>query len=1339
MKRLLGFSIVLLCVSAPASLFAQANAAVGGTVSDATGALIPGVEVTASNVNTGIVSTLITNETGNYQFASLQPGSYKVSAALSGFRTQTYENVQLSQSQQVRLNFKLEVASQAQAVEVTIAADTVLATTTASVGDVLPDTSVRSLPLQTRNVLDLVATTPGAVGNNFGGTRVSAVNTTRDGIIVSDGRYMDWNGAYAATFTSPDLVEEVQITVNTVDAEAGRGAGQVRLQTRSGTNQFHGAGFYTNNNSALNSMSWFENLAGAKKSYQNRNQFGGRLGGPIVKNKTFFFFLYDGQRFLAKRDFVATVFTDPARQGIFRYLTANAPGAAGISRRNGNAFSTTPSVDLAGNVLTSSDGQPLFLNSFNLFSDVKDPFRTKIDQVWVGSQLLPRMPSPNDYTVGDGLNTAGYRWLVPLNGLEDPTGVTPSNNRDQYNIRIDHQINSKHKLFGTISREKDWGLTSQAGIAQYPNGFNGLVERRPQIYTVALTSTLSATMLNEFRFGRRLSQFSGYGPIHLGCCQGSSDTDINEQAKKAVATLPTINGYLLNMYLPGTAATIADTGITPGTGFGGNGHYLQYGTGGTRAADSPLLQFSDNVSWTHGAHSLKAGAEFLFAWTNGWNTGNTDMYPTATLGVGNVAIQGITAANFGGLNAFDIPTAQDLLGTLAGSVASVRQSFIINSPTATAFDDYKKTIRRLRRLHQNDWSGFFKDNWKVNSNLTLNLGLRYDKYGVPYEASGIAGRPKGGQAGLFGISGTNFSALRNPYASGGTLSTIELVGKNSPNPGLQVWQDDWNNFAPSIGFSWSLPYFRNTVVRGGYGINYTAAPTFLQYDANIGGINGAEQTVTVTPAAYTDLSTLRLPLQPTGVPFAVIPLTDRTQTFTGYDDHRVSPYVQNFNLSVQHELARNLTLDVAYSATKGTKLWQAIQLNEVNIFNNGILDAFNITRAGGNAPLFDRMLNGLNVPGVGTVNGSSLTGSEALRRFATTNIWIANGEVGALANFINNTNAFGGARGQLLRNAGLPENFIVVNPQFGSVTLHGNNDNSTYQSLVTQVTKRMSHGVTGQFAYTWAKTLGNSVASDMSQNTDTTSVVRDPRNRSLQKGPVSFDRRHQFNAFGTWDLPFGPNRGILATAPVWVSRIVEGWQVSGIFNWDSGTPLGFWAGAVTGMNAAFRQTLGYGPVALPLTQDPNTADLIGTLPNGFGKVQVQNGFVQYFPGLQTQRAPLPNFGGDANLAGRFSNQVVVDRNSNIVVQNPQPGTTGNSSYRWFNGPRHMRFDAALSKRIQIAESKAFTIRADAINLLNRPIWGDPNTDINSASFGRITGYARGYFPRTITIGTRFDF
>src|SRR6185436_19930458 len=171
----------------------------------------------------------------------------------------------------------------------------------------------------------------------------------------------------------------------------------------------------------------------------------------------------------------------------------------------------------------------------------------------------------------------------------------------------------------------------------------------------------------------------------------------------------------------------------------------------------------------------------------------------------------------------------------------------------------------------------------------------------------------------------------------------------------------------------------------------------------------------------------------------------------GYDDHRVIPYVQNFNLSLQRELMKTLTLEVSYSGTKGTKLWSANQLNEVNIFENGILNAFNTTRAGGNAQLFDRLLNGANFPGVGVVNGTTLTGSEALRRSTLTNGFIANGQAAALTNFFNTTTAIGGGvRGAIIRNAGLPENWIVVNTQFSGVQLHGNNDNSTYHSLVSQ-------------------------------------------------------------------------------------------------------------------------------------------------------------------------------------------------------------------------------------------------------------------------------------------------
>src|SRR5438094_6917828 len=248
-------ALLMTCVLAPPAMFAQINAVVGGTVADASGALIPGVEVSARNVATGIVTTRITNEAGNYDFASLRQAAYTVTASLSGFQTATYNNVQLSQSQQVRLNFTLQVGAVAQAVEVVAEANTLLSTTSSSVGDVLPEVQVRSLPLASRNVVDLVRrAAAGAVGDNFAGARMSQMNTTRDGLPTMDGRYNDWNGAYSAVFTSPDLVEEVQVIVNSIDAAAGRGSAQVRMQTRSGGNDFHGALLYANRNSVLASL-----------------------------------------------------------------------------------------------------------------------------------------------------------------------------------------------------------------------------------------------------------------------------------------------------------------------------------------------------------------------------------------------------------------------------------------------------------------------------------------------------------------------------------------------------------------------------------------------------------------------------------------------------------------------------------------------------------------------------------------------------------------------------------------------------------------------------------------------------------------------------------------------------------------------------------------------------------------------------------------------------------------------------------------------------------------------------------------------------------------------------
>src|SRR5262249_52212755 len=204
---------------------------------------------------------------------------------------------------------------------------------------------------------------------------------------------------------------------NNVDPTLGRGAAQVQTRTRSGTNDIHGAAFYSNNNSFLNAQNYFQNQTGAAKNYANRNQFGGRVGGPIIKNKAFFFVLTDNQRFMGKVTQSTLVLTDLARQGIFRYMSNG--------QRNAGTSSATPSVDAKGNPLN-----PGAVKSFNLFTDVKDPNRTGIDQTFVAKYYLPSMPLPNSFaTVAgtgnpngagctpDGLNTGCFQWLMPEKGF----------------------------------------------------------------------------------------------------------------------------------------------------------------------------------------------------------------------------------------------------------------------------------------------------------------------------------------------------------------------------------------------------------------------------------------------------------------------------------------------------------------------------------------------------------------------------------------------------------------------------------------------------------------------------------------------------------------------------------------------------------------------------------------------------------------------------------------------------------------------------------------------------------------------------------------------------------
>jgi hypothetical protein len=410
--------------------------------------------------------------------------------------------------------------------------------------------------------------------------------------------------------------------------------------------------------------------------------------------------------------------------------------------------------------------------------------------------------------------------------------------------------------------------------------------------------------------------------------------------------------------------------------------------------------------------------------------------------------------------------------------------------------------------------------------------------------------------------------------------------------------------------------------------------------------------------------------------------------------------------------------------SKATKLWAPFPINDVNIFENGILNAYNITRTGGDAQLFNQMLRGITFPGIGTVNGTTLTGSAALRQNTLFRAFIANGDVGQFANLLNTSTTVTGQGGGLVRNGGLPDNFIVVNPQFQSVTLNGNSPNSTYHSMQLQVTKRLSQGFTNQTSYTWSRAIGQ--AGTGADNPDRTASYRNPRNIALDKGLLSFHRTHAIRSNGTLQLPFGPNQKFLNSAPSIVRRLVERWQFGGIFNWTSGAPLD-----INASTSAI--TAGTGIM---------TPNLVGDFPKGIGKVKKLANGVTYFDGLQVVTDPTrANVTPLQGLQGAFSNRIITDSQGRPLLVNPAPGEVGNLGLKWIEGPARIGLDMNLVKRVRLAETREFEFRLDAINILNTPIFTDfgnnnANLDINSLNFGRITG-ATGN--RSFTVNARVNF
>jgi hypothetical protein len=652
-------SRALLFVFSIVTVFAQGTTSrVLGTVQDASGAVVPEATVKLVNEGTRVTFETRTSTTGAYFFEAVQSGDYELDVEASGFRKFTSHNNAVTIGQPTTINVRLEVGAISDAVTVEGSAEAVQTSSSGNYGNLIPGHAIADLPIvgtRGRNPLDLVLTQPGVVsgaptggGIYVHGARDRSWNYTLDGIDINDSSQ---GGSNSTSFRpNPDMLDELRVLTGNNTAEYGRNSGgQVAMVTKSGTNEYHGDGFWFLRTPRLNANEWQNNLDNLGKAQLQQNIFGGGVGGPIIKNRTFFFFEIQGLRARSSTLTTRTVFTDTARQGILRYVKGG---------RNFPALSTTPSVDTNGNPLP---GVPI--GTYNVVTN--DPQHLGFDPTIL--QEIKNQPLPNNFTIGDGLNTAAYQF----------TPLASERQHDQ-TIKIDQVVNSKNTFYARFA----WGNDDSncdivnSGQPVFP-GSPCLVNtvRRPRNYAFNWRSTPTSHLTNELVVG-----YNKY-PALFG-----SPADIDK-------------------------VTLFGTPVD---------NTLQFDFGNQRTVST--WQFVDNLAYFHNAHDFKFGFNLRRVREEDDRGAVAGLNATEEVNF-STAINTVDPATFGlpaDLNtAFDRVNFQSDINFMLGRVGTIQRGFVNKGGQFT-----KSTFQFDTRYPEYEFYG--QDTWKVRKNLTIDLGLRWE-------------------------------------------------------------------------------------------------------------------------------------------------------------------------------------------------------------------------------------------------------------------------------------------------------------------------------------------------------------------------------------------------------------------------------------------------------------------------------------------------------------------------------------------------------------------------------------------------------------------------------------
>jgi hypothetical protein len=1062
--------------------------AITGTVLDSTGAVVPNAQVTLLNTDQGITSETKSNASGGYTFSPVKIGHYTITVTAQGFAKTAQKNLTLNVAQVLQVNVQLKLGAATETVEVNTAPP-LLQTEEASVGQVIGQQEVNALPLNGRNFTFLAqlgagmqtpqADTRGNAASgafSANGLRPAQNNYLLDGIDNNSNAVDFLNGTNFIILPPVDAIQEFKVQTADFSAELGRSAGAVlNASIKSGTNSLHGAAWEFFRNDKLDATDWFEkNTTSPFKGALRLNQFGASAGGPVIKNKFFFFGDYEGKRRVqGNTSGLATVPTAAERTSGYTDLTAILAANIGSSETD-NLGRTVPKGTVMDPATTRTVTQgvtdPVSGIAATATGYVRDPFGTCA-------------ASTVAFTAGAcGLNTLPAARIDPaavalLNLYPNPINSGSNNNfesspelyehENTFDTRFDFNPSEKEQIFFRFSYSDDPQYIPGpfGGVADGGSFQQGIQTAKSDQAVAAWTHVFNPSTVNQVRGGFNHLHTTRFGPD--GSVMGIP-------AKYGINGIP----------------QVAENGGLPAFGFGG---LATLGSNNFLPSDevSQTLQVTDDFTKVYGKHNFKTGIEYQHVKFStlqpAWSRGQFDYNGSFTDVVGKNGTNGI---------------AQFLLQPEAATVP--------NGINYSGGSDqvYASNINKTydEKIY---FASYFQDDWKINSKLTLNLGLRWDFFGPINEQNGgqanfvPSGAPDNKPEYLIPASGKDNRALSTSFTTLLAKDGITLVPTSKYGQGLVQTQK--TNFAPRVGFAYEVS--PKLVTRGGFGLFYNSFEN-QGYGPNIGenypfvynfdfvpqGTDSAVNPVSLnTPFAGCSTA------GPGGTAtfesgFSCIPLVPTAVKANGLGlqglqfDYQ-TPRTYSANLTFQYSLTRSLSAQASYVITDGQDLQT----------------------------------------GVGTNNVSQL--------------WPKN---------------------QSLSDT-YPNNEIPF-PDFGrGSSYHTTVGKSEYNGLQAKVEEQFSNGLTFLLAYTYSKTMSD--AGDL-LNGGSTGGYRAPDVPGL--GPkfdyalADFDIRQVLHFSGGYELPFGKSRRYMNTGGV-ANAVLGGWAINWIAVLQGGQPLNI--GCPTGVTA----------------------------------------------------------------------------------------------------------------------------------------------------------------------------